>query len=169
MELKNERFDTPRDPLWTQEEIDKMNKEHETQQMSDADINKYIEVNLKGLSLGARLQTRNLLNMLCQSGIDGKTKKQIRETIERAIMAAFDYGVNAFGEEMPIRTHGKLGKIESEYAQTLARLKEMGMLLMAKRMEQEQNKVKAEGVLNGEESKAEGQANQNETNLQVET
>lgn len=95
---------------------------------------KYIEAQVKALSGGVRLQTRNLLLMLTRNGIDENIKRQIRETIERAIIAALDYGVDVNGKEMPIRSNGRLGKLEIEYAGTMSKLKEMGMVLMAKKM-----------------------------------
>lgn len=105
---------------------------------TDAEIEaggmKYIEAQVKALSGGVRLQTRNLLMMLTRNGIDENIKRQIRETIERAIIAALDYGVDIDGKPMPIRSNGRLGKLEIEYAGTMSKLKEMGMVLMAKKM-----------------------------------
>lgn len=151
----------PETPNFVESQVEELNKINE---LNDDEAMKYIKINVQALSMGARLHTRNLLNMLCQHGVDGKTKRQIRETIERAIIAAFDYGVEAFDKEMPVRTHGKLGKLEVEYAQTLAKLKEMGMLLMAKKMESN-NPENQRGDSGGEKVETKEQNVENETSV----
>ncbi len=96
---------------------------------------KAIEVQYKGLVAGSRLHIRTLLNMLTGQGIDGNLRKQIKDSIERALVAALDYGVDVNGEA-PIRTHGALGKLESSFAMQMAKAKECGMVLMSHRLEE---------------------------------
>lgn len=117
------------------EEVKEAAKAEPTKEEIEAGGMKFIEAQVKALSGGVRLQTRNLLMLLTRNGTDENTKRQIRETIERAIIAAFDYGVDVEGKEMPLRANGRLGKLEIEYAGTMSKLKETGMLLMAKKME----------------------------------
>lgn len=96
---------------------------------------KMIQAETKALHLGVGYQTRALLNMLTSKGIKGNMQLQIKQTIERAILAALDYGVDINGEEFKIRDNGRLGKLEKEYAGSMAKLKELGMVLMAKKMD----------------------------------
>lgn len=96
---------------------------------------KMIEAETKALHLGVGYQTRMLLNMLTTKGINANMQLQIKQSIERAILAALDYGVDITGKEFEIRENGRLGKLEKEYAGSMAKLKELGMVLMAKKMD----------------------------------
>lgn len=115
---------------------------------------KAIEVQYKALVAGSRLHVRTLLNMLTSRGIDGNLQHQIKESIERAIVAALDYGVDMNGEA-PIRTHGALGKLESALAMQMAKAKEHGMVIMSSKLEK---------ALKEEELKTQSSQKENENN-----
>lgn len=96
---------------------------------------KMLKVQQKALSDLVVLDVRNLLRMLSDSRTAAIEKKQIRESIERAIIMAFDYGVDIV--KPTLREHGALGKLECSFAAHMARLKENGMVLIADRMSKE--------------------------------
>ena len=89
-----------------------------------------------------RLDIRNLLTMLTAHGTNENQRRQIRESIERAIIMSLDYGTNVLNP--PLREHGALGKLESAFAAHLARCKENGMVLIANNMRLEQENQNGE-------------------------
>lgn len=140
------------------------NKKPELDPKAQAELAlKAITVQYKGFVAGSRLHIRTLLNMLTSSGIDGNLKHQIKETIERAIVAAIDYGVDINGEA-PVRTHGTLGKLESALAMQLAKAKECGMVILSDKLEKS---LKKEEEMKGE--KPNGEETKTETETSVET
>jgi hypothetical protein len=125
---------------------------------------KAIEVQYKALVAGSRLHIRTLLNMLTSRGIDGNLQHQIKESIERAIVAALDYGVDIKGEA-PVRTHGALGKLESALAMQMAKAKEHGMVIMSSKLEKALKEEQLKGeTKNGEESKTDESQIETKTN-----
>jgi hypothetical protein len=83
-----------------------------------------------------RLDIRNFLNLLTASGTTGNMQKQIKESIERAIIMALDYGTEILNPKL--LEHGKLGKLEQSFAAHIAKCKENGMLLIANNLHNKQ-------------------------------
>lgn len=101
---------------------------------------KILKLQQKALSDLVVLDIRNLLKMLTAPGITESTRKQIRESIERAIVMGFDYGVEVVNPVL--REHGALGKLEVSFAAHMARLKENGMVLIADSMSKKDEELK---------------------------
>lgn len=111
----------------------------EVEQMESA--RKVAIMHQRALDNIVRLDLRNYLNMLTASGVDGATKKQIKESIERAIMTSVDFGVDITNQNTIEK--GKLARQENAFAAHLVRLKENSMLLLADNMRlEQQNKEK---------------------------
>lgn len=104
------------------------------QQMETA--RKVAVMNQKALSQLIKLDIRNYLNNLTASGVDGNMKKQIKESIERAIVFSFDFGINVTNAE--IAESGKLARQENAFAAHLVRLRENSMLLLADNMRKQE-------------------------------
>lgn len=102
---------------------------------------KYLEMQQKALYQMIRLDVRNFLNLLTAHGTTGNMQKQIKESIERAIIMALDFGTEVLNPQL--REHGALGKLECSFAAHLAKCKENGLLLIANNM-QKQEKADAE-------------------------
>lgn len=110
------------------------------QQMESA--RKVAVMNQKALSQLVKLDIRNYLNNLTAQGVDGNTKKQIKESIERAILFSFDFGINVTNANLA--ESGKLARQENALAAHLVRLRENSMLLLADNMrKQEQTAASA--------------------------
>ena len=108
----------------------------------------------KALYQLVQLDIRNYLAMLTAPGVSGNEKSQIKLSIERAILAAFDYGVEVANVELLQK--GKLAHLENSFAAHMARLKENGMIIIAQKYEDAEleklQKIK-EGESNGEVNK----------------
>lgn len=122
---------------------------------------KAIEVQYKGLLASTQLHIRTLLNMLTSRGINGNLQKQIKDSIERAIVAAIDYGVDIEGKEAKIRLNGTLGKLESSLAMQMAKAKECGIVLMSQKLE---NETKERNEKNGEKNDEKNDESETKTN-----
>lgn len=95
------------------------------------------KVHQRALDNLVRLDLRNYLNMLTAPGVSGNDKMAIKVSIERAITAAIDYGVDVVNQGLLEK--GKMAKLENSFAAHLARLMDNRMLLLADKMEKEQN------------------------------
>ena len=104
------------------------------QQMETA--HKVAVMNQKALSQLIKLDIRNYLNNLTASGVDGNMKKQIKESLERAIVFSFDFGINV--TNAGIAESGKLARQENALAAHLVRLRENSMLLLADNMRKQE-------------------------------
>ena len=104
------------------------------QQMETA--RKVAVMNQKALSQMVKLDIRNYLNNLTAPGVDGNLKKQIKESIERAILFSFDFGIDVTNAD--ILQSGKLAKQENAFAAHLVRLRENSMLLLADNMRKQE-------------------------------
>lgn len=124
---------------------------------------KAIEMQYKGLLGGIRLHVRTLLNMLTASNMNGNIKHQVKDSLERAIIAALDYGVDIGGKEAPVRTHGALGKLESNLAMQMAKAKEYSMVLVSQKMENSLKEQKGDQT-NGQETNKIETETKSETN-----
>lgn len=101
---------------------------------------KILKLQQKALSELVVLDLRNFLKMLTAPGVNEATRKQIRESIERAIVMGFDYGVEVMNPVL--REHGALGQLEVAFAAHMARLKENGMVLIADSMQKKDEELK---------------------------
>jgi hypothetical protein len=127
---------------------------------------KIIRMNQVALNNLVVLDLRNLLSALTAPNTNQAERKQIKESIERAIVMGFDYGVDVVNPTL--REHGTLGKLECSFAAHLARLKENGMIIIADNMakkEKELEQLSAKGENGNEESKesVEDNSQSNET------
>lgn len=104
------------------------------QQMETA--RKVAVMNQKALSQLIKLDIRNYLNNLTAPGVDGNTKKQIKESMERAIVFSFDFGINVTNADLA--ESGKMAKQENALAAHLVRLRENSMLLLADNMRKQE-------------------------------
>ncbi len=99
-------------------------------------------MNQKALAQLIKLDIRNYLNNLTAPGVNGNMQKQIKESIERAILFSFDFGINV--TNAGIAESGKLARQENALAAHLVRLRENSMLLLADNMrKQEQTAASA--------------------------
>lgn len=110
---------------------------------------KIIRYQQKALSELVVLDLRNFLSALVAPNVNAAKRKQIRESIERALVMGFDYGVDVVNPTL--REHGELGKLECSFAAHMARLKENGMLIIADNMSKEEQKL--EELAKGENEK----------------
>lgn len=76
-----------------------------------------------------RLDIRNMLDLLTSNGINGVQKKQIKESIERAIMFPFDLDLNL--TKAGLAQEGRYSKLEQTTAAHLAKLIDNTTLLRA--------------------------------------
>lgn len=83
-----------------------------------------------------RLDLRNYLNTLTAPGVSGLEKKQLKDSIERALMAAIDFGVDVVNQGL--QEHGKLGKMESSFAAHIARILDNRMLILANNLQKQE-------------------------------
>lgn len=97
------------------------------------------KIHQRALDNLVRLDIRNYLNMLTAPGVSGVQKQVIKTSIERAIAAAVDYGVDVTNQGLMEK--GKLAKLESSFAAHLARLMDNRMLLLADRLDKEQKEL----------------------------
>lgn len=110
------------------------------QQMESA--RKVAVMNQKALAQLIKLDIRNYLNNLTAPRVNGNMQKQIKESIERAILFSFDFGINV--TNAGIAESGKLARQENALAAHLVRLRENSMLLLADNMrKQEQTAASA--------------------------
>jgi hypothetical protein len=110
------------------------------QQMETA--RKVAVMNQKALAQLIKLDIRNYLNNLTAPGVNGNMQKQIKESIERAILFSFDFGINVTNADLA--ESGKLARQENALAAHLVRLRENSMLLLADNMrKQEQTAASA--------------------------
>jgi hypothetical protein len=107
-----------------------------TQEQQMETARKVAVMNQKALSQMVKLDIRNYLNQLTSPGVDGNLKKQIKESIERAIVFSFDFGINVTNAD--ILQSGKLAKQENAFAAHLVRLRENSMLLLADNMRKQE-------------------------------
>ena len=104
------------------------------QQMETA--RKVAVMNQKALAQLIKLDIRNYLNNLTAPGVNGNMQKQIKESIERAILFSFDFGINV--TNAGIAESGKLARQENAMAAHLVRLRENSMLLLADNMRKQE-------------------------------
>lgn len=97
------------------------------------------KIHQRALDNLVRLDLRNYLNMLTAPRVSGADKMAIKISIERALTAAVDYGVDVVNQGL--LESGKLAKLENGFAAHLARLMDNRMLLLADKMEKEQTKT----------------------------
>lgn len=110
------------------------------QQMETA--RKVAVMNQKALAQLIKLDIRNYLNNLTAPGVNGNMQKQIKESIERAILFSFDFGINVTNADLA--ESGKLARQENALAAHLVRLRENSMLLLADNLrKQEQTAASA--------------------------
>lgn len=124
-------------------------KEIDPEQQKETAL-KVAAMHQKALNQLVRLDIRNYLGMLTAHGVSGNQKQAIKDSLERAIIAAFDYGVET--ENVELYQKGELAKYENSFAAHMARLKENGMIIIANKYEEaEKEKLKKiEGEINGE-------------------
>lgn len=120
------------------------------QQMETA--RKVAVMNQKALAQLIKLDIRNYLNNLTAPGVNGNMQKQIKESIERAILFSFDFGINV--TNAGIAESGKLARQENAMAAHLVRLRENSMLLLADNMRKQELTAAsaAEETTNGTEN-----------------
>ena len=118
-------------PVETKQEVEVTPEQQREQAVSVAKVHQRALDNL------VRLDIRNYLNMLTAPGVSGADKMAIKISIERAITAAADYGVDVVNQGLLEK--GKMAKLENSFAAHLARLMDNRMLLLADKMEKEQN------------------------------
>ncbi len=124
-----------------QQQETKPDVELTTEQQMEA-ARKVAVMNQKALSQLIKLDIRNYLNNLTAPGVNGNMQRQIKESIERAILFSFDYGINVTRADLA--ETGKLAKQENALAAHLVRLRENSMLLLADNMrKQEQTAASA--------------------------
>ncbi len=140
-------------PLSTEEKL--------TPEQQMAGTIKILKMQQKALNDLVVLDLRNLLNMLTAPNMKESVRKQIRETIERAIVMGFDYGVDVIKPTM--KEHGTLGKLECSFAAHMARLKENGMILIADAMDKSE-KEKLNQSMKGENQSEENHETQGNEN-----
>lgn len=92
----------------------------------------YIENEQKALYNMLRLDIRNYLNLLTAHGTTENRRKQIKESFERAIIMAMDFGTDVLNPAL--QQKGDLAKIENAFAAHLVRCKENGMVIIANNM-----------------------------------
>ena len=97
------------------------------------------KVHQRALDNLVRLDLRGYLNMLTAPRVSGSDKMAIKISIERALTAAVDYGVDVVNQGL--LESGKLAKLENSFAAHLARLMDNRMLLLADKMEKQQTKT----------------------------
>lgn len=107
-----------------------------TQEQQLETARKVATMNQRALSDLVRLDIRNYLNMLTAPNVDGKMQLQIKQSIERAIVMCFDFGVDVVGATT--LQSGKLAKQENAFAAHLVRLKENSMVLIADNMRKQE-------------------------------
>ena len=83
-----------------------------------------------------RLDLRNYLNTLTAPGVSGVEKKQIKDSIERALMASIDFGVDVVNQGL--QQHGKLGAMENNFAAHMARILDNRMLILANNLQKKE-------------------------------
>lgn len=105
---------------------------------------KFITFEQKALYNMIRLDIRNYLNLLTAHGTTGNMQKQIKESMERAIVMAMDYGTEVLNPVL--QDHGRLGKLEQAFAAHLAKSKENGMLIIANNMGKAEKEAAAEAT-----------------------
>lgn len=93
-------------------------------------------VHQKALDNLVRLDIRNYLNMLTAPGVKELDKSQIKLSLERALMAGMDYGVDVVGQGL--RQEGKLAHIENSFAAHIARMRDNGMLIIANKLNEKE-------------------------------
>ena len=77
-----------------------------------------------------RLDIRNYLNLLTAHSTPQVKQKQIKESFERAIIMAMDFGTDVLNPAL--QQKGPLADIENAFAAHLVRCKENGMVIIAK-------------------------------------
>lgn len=100
---------------------------------------KIIRMQQQALSDLVVLDLRNFLLALTAPNVNAAKRKEIRESIERALVMGFDYGVDIV--KPTLREHGNLGKLECAFAAHMARLKENGMLIIADNMSKQEKEL----------------------------
>lgn len=107
-----------------------------------------------------QLGLRNYIAELTAPNVNGNKRATIAKSLERALIAGLDYGVDVANPQL--MQQGPLAKVENSFAAHIARAKENGMIITAKNYE-EAEKNKQKGEENGEiETNQEN--NKNETN-----
>jgi hypothetical protein len=93
---------------------------------------KFIYTEQKALYEMLRLDIRNYLNLLTAHGTTEVRRKQIKESFERAIIMAMDFGTDVLNPAL--QQKGDLAKIENAFAAHIVRCKENGMVIIANNM-----------------------------------
>ena len=83
-----------------------------------------------------RLDLRNYLNILTAPGVSGIEKNQIKASIERALMASIDFGVDVVNQGL--QQHGRLGAMENNFAAHIARILDNRMLILANNLQKKE-------------------------------
>ncbi len=158
--------------LPTQEQIDALKakaneatsdeKKKTPEEIADQSM-KIIRMNQIALNNLVVLDLRNLLNALTAPNTSGAERKQIRESIERALVMGFDYGVDIINPKL--REHGNLGKLECSFAAHLARLKENGMIIIADNMAKKEKETLEAGK--GKDGNNETQSNEESVSVEA--
>ena len=104
-----------------------MTQEQQTEQA--VNVAKVHQKTLDGL---VRLDLRTYLNQLTAPGVKEVEKVQLKASLERAIMAAIDYGVDI--TQQGLIQSGRLAKLENAFAAHLARLMDNRMIILADNM-----------------------------------
>ena len=104
-----------------------MTQEQQTEQA--VNVAKVHQKTLDGL---VRLDLRTYLNQLTAPGVKEAEKVQLKASLERAIMAAIDYGVDI--TQQGLIQSGRLAKLENTFAAHLARLMDNRMIILADSM-----------------------------------
>lgn len=100
-----------------------------------------------------QLGLRNYIAMLSAPKTSGAKRLAIAQSLERAIMAGLDYGVDV--AQPQLNQKGEFAKVENSFAAHIARCKENGMIITAYNYEKAEIEKEAtiktqEGTENGE-------------------
>lgn len=85
-----------------------------------------------------QLGIRNYVAELMAANKSFNEKQAIAKSLERAILAGLDYGVDV--SKPQLMQKGPLAKVENSFAAHIARAKENGMILTARNYEQEEQR-----------------------------
>jgi hypothetical protein len=76
-----------------------------------------------------QLGIRNYIGEMCRPKLSGAERVAVAKSLERAILAGLDYGVDV--AKVNLDQKGKFAKVENSFAAHIARCKENGMILTA--------------------------------------